>query len=95
MITPEGYVMTEMAAIVLYLQDRYAQGTPWDIRTFTPPQLAAFYRWFIFIPANVYSVLSVGEFPARFVKVPTDGAVDSKTVESWITKGAFARREEI
>ncbi|KAG8681660.1 hypothetical protein FRC09_017328 [Ceratobasidium sp. 395] len=95
MITPEGSVMTEMTAIVLYLQDRYAKDTPWDIRVLLPSQLAAFYRWFIFIPANLYPVITVGEFPSRFVRVPEDANVDSKTVEGWITKGAFARREEL
>lgn len=77
------------------LQDRYAQGTPWDIRMLSPSQLAAFYRWFIFIPANVYPALTLGEFPARFVRVSTDGGIDSKTVESWVAKGGFARREEL
>ncbi|KAG8680578.1 hypothetical protein FRC08_016193 [Ceratobasidium sp. 394] len=95
MITPEGYVMTEMTAIVLYLQDRYAKDTPWDIHALSHSQLAAFYRWFIFIPANVYPVLTVGEFPSRFVRVPADAGVDSNTVESWITTGAFAKREEL
>lgn len=61
----------------------------------SPIQLAAFYRWFIFVPANVYPLLTIGEFPARFVHVPDDSPVDSKTIESWITKGTFARREEI
>ncbi|QRV88784.1 glutathione S-transferase [Ceratobasidium sp. AG-Ba] len=95
LITPEGYVMTEMVAIVLYLQERHAKNTPWDTRSLLPSQLAAFYRWFIFIPANIYPVLTVGEFPARFVRVPEDAVVDPKTVEGWVTKGAFARREEL
>lgn len=95
LITPEGYVMTEMTAMALYLQHQYAKGTPWDIQSLSPSQLAAFYRWFIFVPANVYPTITVGEFPSRFVHVPADSPVDPKTVEGWVTKGAFARREEI
>ena len=95
LITPEGYVMTEMAAMVLYLQHRYAKGTQWDIDTLTPAQLAAFYRWFIFIPANVYPTITVGEFPSRFVQVPDDSPVDSKTVEGWVSKGAYGRRADL
>lgn len=73
------------------LQHNHAKGTPWDLQVLSPAQLAAFYRWFIFIPANLYPALTVGEFPARFVKVPADAGVESKTVESWIADGAFAR----
>ncbi|CAE6421388.1 unnamed protein product [Rhizoctonia solani] len=65
LITPEGYVMTEMVGIGLYLHDRFAKGTAWDIHTLSPTQQAAFYRWFIFIPANVYPLLTIIEFPSR------------------------------
>ncbi|KAF8605913.1 hypothetical protein BDV93DRAFT_604922 [Ceratobasidium sp. AG-I] len=95
LITPEGSVMTEMAAIVLYLQHHHAKGSHWDIESLSPPQLAAFYRWFIFIPANIYSALTVSVFPGRFVNVPLDAVVDPRTVESWVTKGALARRGEM
>ncbi|KAG9125895.1 hypothetical protein FRC07_005753, partial [Ceratobasidium sp. 392] len=96
MVTPEGYVVTEMTAIVLSdLQDRHANDTPWDIRALTPSQLAAFYRWFIFIPANVYPVITIAEFPSRFLRVPTDAGIDPKAVEDWVSKGAFARREDL
>ncbi|QRW17020.1 glutathione S-transferase [Rhizoctonia solani] len=44
--------MTEMVGIALYLHDRFAKGTTWDIHVLAPTQQAAFYRWFIFIPAN-------------------------------------------
>ncbi|KAG8745673.1 hypothetical protein FRC10_007370 [Ceratobasidium sp. 414] len=95
LLTPEGDVMTEMVAIVLYLQHRHARGTPWSIDNLSPSQLAAFYRWFIFIPANVYPVLTIGEFPGRFVRVPSDVGVATSTVEGWVTQGAYARREEL
>ncbi|CAE6434247.1 unnamed protein product [Rhizoctonia solani] len=95
LITPEGYVMTEMVAIALYLLDHYGKGTPWDIHALDPRQLAAFYRWFVFIPANIYPTITVIEFPARFVRVPVDSPVDSKTVESWITEGTFVKQGEI
>ncbi|CAE6397247.1 unnamed protein product [Rhizoctonia solani] len=95
LITPEGYTMTEMVAIALYLLDRYGNGTPWDIRTLNPSQLAAFYRWFVFIPANIYPTITVIEFPSRFVRVPADSPVDSLTVETWITEGTSIKQGEI
>ncbi|KAG8690857.1 hypothetical protein FRC11_008571 [Ceratobasidium sp. 423] len=49
LITPEGYAMTEMVGIALYLHDRFAKGTTWDIRALSPDQQAAFYRY---IPAD-------------------------------------------
>ncbi|KAG8740212.1 hypothetical protein FRC12_016076 [Ceratobasidium sp. 428] len=95
LVTPEGAIMTEMVAIVLYLQDRHAQGTQWSTSNLTPSQLAAFYRWFIFIPANVYPVLTLGEFPGRFVRIPSDAGLATSAVEGWITEGAYAKREEL
>ncbi|QRV88783.1 glutathione S-transferase [Ceratobasidium sp. AG-Ba] len=95
LITPEGSVITEMAAIILYLQDRHAKGTSWDIRNLAPSQLAAYYRWLVFIPANLYSALTIGEFPARFVQVPASGGIEQKVVEGWITTAAHTRRAEM
>ncbi|CEL61918.1 hypothetical protein RSOLAG1IB_04668 [Rhizoctonia solani AG-1 IB] len=87
--------MTEMVAIALYLLEHHGKGTTWDIHTLRPSQLAAFYRWFIFIPANVYPTITVVEFPGRFMRVPADSPIDSKTVESWVTDGTFIKQGEI
>ncbi|KAG8745679.1 hypothetical protein FRC10_007376 [Ceratobasidium sp. 414] len=95
LITPEGSAMTEMTAIILYLQDRHAKGTFWDIHGLTPLQLAAFYRWLVSIPANLYSALTIGKFPSRFVRIPADGGVDQQPVGSWIATAAHARRAEM
>ncbi|CAE6370938.1 unnamed protein product [Rhizoctonia solani] len=95
LVTPEGIIMTEMVAIALYLIDQHGKRTPWDINVLRSSQLAAFYRWFIFIPANVYPTITVIEFPSRFVRVPSDSSVDSKTVERWITEGTFIKQGEI
>ncbi|KAF8677694.1 glutathione transferase [Rhizoctonia solani] len=94
LITPEGYVMTEMVGIALYLHDRFAKGTTWDIHALAPTQQAAFYRWFIFIPANIYPLLTIIDFPSRFVRVPPD-SLDTETVEGWVKAGASAKREEL
>lgn len=76
MITPEGTVMTETAAIafcwvimnwrgsptdslLVDLNDRHAQGTPWSTSSLTPSQLALFYRLMVFIPANIYPVITM------------------------------------
>ncbi|CAE6406310.1 unnamed protein product [Rhizoctonia solani] len=95
LITPEGYVMTEMVGIGLYLHDRFAKGTAWDIHTLSPTQQAAFYRWFIFIPANVYPLLTIIEFPSRFLSIPSEFSADAKQVESFVKAGTSAKWEEL
>ncbi|GAB1518351.1 glutathione S-transferase [Rhizoctonia solani] len=90
LVTPEGIIMTEMVAIALSWK-----GDPLGHHVLRPSQLAAFYRWFIFVPANVYPTITVIEFPSRFVRVPADSSVDSKTVERWITEGTFIKQGEI
>ncbi|KAH7335384.1 hypothetical protein B0J17DRAFT_719916 [Rhizoctonia solani] len=95
LITAEGYVMTEMVAIALYLLDHHGKGTSWDIRALSSRQLATFYRWFVFIPANVYPTITVVEFPSRFVRVPEDSPVGSNIIETWITEGTSIKQGEI
>ena len=65
LILPGGAVMTESAAILLYLSERApraklappAQG----------PQRAAFLRWIAFLVAAVYPTFTYGDGPARWV----------------------------
>ena len=63
-----GTVMTESAAITLYLADS-AQG-----ESLVPGQAnkerAAFLRWLIFIVANIYPTYTYADDPARFVAEP-------------------------
>lgn len=43
----------------------------------------------------MYPIITIGEFPSRFLRVPADAGVDVKTVESWVTQGAHGRREDL
>ncbi|KAF8677693.1 glutathione transferase [Rhizoctonia solani] len=79
LVTPEGIIMTEMVAIALYLIDQHGKETPWDIMFSGHPNLPR-------STAGLYF---------RFVRVPADSSVDSKTVERWITEGTFIKQGEI
>ncbi|KAG8885757.1 hypothetical protein FRB98_001621 [Tulasnella sp. 332] len=94
LITPDGSVMTETAAIVLYLNDRHGHQTPWGTSTLTPGQLASFYRWLVFLPANVFSTVTHMEYPARFVTIPVDSPVDSDLIHGWVKEAGKKRRAD-
>lgn len=68
LVLPDGTVMTESAAITLYLADlaQSAELVP-------APQSrerAAFLRWLVFLVANVYPTFTYADMPERFVKTP-------------------------
>ncbi len=67
---PDGQVMTESAAITLYLADVTGRDD------FVPPpgsmERAAFLRWLVFVVANIYPTFTFADDPARFV--PEEGA---------------------
>jgi GST-like protein len=62
MVLPDGTVMTESAAIVMYLAERIPGMIPANDAT-----KAAFYRWMSFVPANIYSVFALRDFPERWL----------------------------
>ncbi len=63
LVFDDGTVMTESAAMMLYFAEQVPGMIPDDAAA-----RAAFYRWMIFIPANVYSVFALRDFPARWVE---------------------------
>lgn len=65
LVLTDGQVMTESAAITLYLADL----TRDDSLVPGPdaPQRAAFLRWMVFIVANIYPTFTYGDDPSRFV----------------------------
>jgi len=77
-------VLTEMAAIALYLQDKHAAGTPWSTAVLTPAQLALFYRLMVYIPANLYAVISILDFPERYVAVPESSSIPAQEIYGWV-----------
>lgn len=65
LVTPGGEVVTESAAILIWLADSYprARLSP----AFDDPRRAQFLRWMSFIPASIYSMFWVRDEPARLV----------------------------
>jgi GST-like protein len=62
LLLDDGSVMTESAAIMLWLCEKQPSLMPAD-----PAQRAQFYRWMIFLPANLYAVFAFRDFPAKWV----------------------------
>ena len=63
LVFDDASMMTESAAMLLTLAERVPGMIPAD-----PHQRTAFYRWMIFISANLYSVFAFRDFPARWVE---------------------------
>lgn len=62
LVLDDGSVMTESAAIVLWLCERLPQLMPTD-----PTARAQFYRWMVYVPANMYALAPFRDFPAKWV----------------------------
>ena len=62
LVLDDGTVMTESAAIILWLCERLPQLVPKQ----AAPR-ALFYRWMIFVPANMYALFPFRDFPAKWV----------------------------
>jgi len=66
LLLPDGSVMTESAAIGLYLADTIPGLAP----PAGSPDRAAFLRWLVFLVAAVYPTFVFGDFPARLLSDP-------------------------
>ena len=75
LVLDDGTVLTESAAIVLWIAERYpaARLLPSD-----PARRALVYRWVVFFATNVYVPVIVGDFPSRWV----DGAVSQDSLKT-------------
>lgn len=65
LVLPDGRVMTESAAIILHLADRYPASSlipPPDA-----PERPEFLRWLVFLVGAVYPTFTFGDVPARYV----------------------------
>lgn len=60
-----------------------------------PRQLAAFYRWLVYIPANIYPTVTVIEFPERYVNVPEGSNVTRDEAKKWVAAETSKRREDV
>jgi len=65
LVLPNGEVLTESAAILIWLADAYPEAglAP----SIDDPRRAQFLRWMSFIPASIYSMFWVRDEPSRLV----------------------------
>ncbi|MBI3715772.1 MAG: glutathione S-transferase family protein [Betaproteobacteria bacterium] len=63
LVLDDGNVMTESAAILLWLCERLPHLVPQDAAA-----RAQFYRWMVFVPANMYALAPFRDFPAKWVE---------------------------
>lgn len=84
LVSPDGVVTTESAAITLLLAD--VTGRDDLVPGPRDPHRAAFLRWLVFLVANVYPTFTYADDPARFVAVPEARAPFREAVD------AYARR---
>lgn len=82
LILPDGRVMTESAAIVLYLSELSPEAglapPPGD------PTRPDFLRWLVFLVAAIYPTFAVGDVPERWIA--------GETNQKALTKGAIEQR---
>ena len=72
LVLDDGTVMTESAAMLLYIADKVPGLIPADAAA-----RARFYRWMLFIPANIYAMFDIGDEPSRWV----DGEAAQQTLK--------------
>lgn len=65
LVLPNGEVMTESAAIALYLDEIAPEAGLAPPRG--APERAQFLRWLVFLVSNVYPTFTYADFPERFV----------------------------
>ena len=65
LILPSGDVLTESAAILIWLADAYPEARLGP--SIADPRRAQFLRWMSFIPASIYSMFWVRDEPSRLV----------------------------
>lgn len=63
LVTPEGETITESAAILIWLADRFPEARLGP--AIDDPHRAQFLRWMTFIPASIYSLFWVRDDPSR------------------------------
>lgn len=93
LILPDGRMMTESAAITLYLAD--LAGRADLVPEPAAPERAYFLRWLIFIVAQIYPCFTFGDAPARYVSDPKaqeemQQRIFARAEQMWRALGAAA-----
>lgn len=77
LVLDDGTVMTESAAMLFFFADKIPGFIPIDTA-----KRAKFFRWMLFIPANIYAMFDIGDEPSRWVDdEKTQQALKEKSVE--------------
>lgn len=70
LVTPAGETLTESAAILLTLDERYPQARLFpEPRT---PERAQALRWLLFLATEVYPIVEISDYPERFAPAGCD-----------------------
>jgi len=84
LVLPGGEVMTESAAITLWLADLTGEADL--VPEAGAPERARFLRWLVFLVANIYPTYTYADDPARFVPEAGARAGFFDSVEAWRKK---------
>ena len=77
LVLDDGTVRTESAAMLWYFAEKIPGFIPAG-----PAKRAQFYRWMLFIPANIYAMFDLGDEPSRWVDdARTQQALKEKSIE--------------
>ena len=105
LILPSGEVLTESAAILIWLTDAYPEARLGP--TIADPRRGQFLRWMSFIPASIYSMFWVRDVPSRLVGDDTAAQAQLRrrtaeriadcwrVMESQITPGRFLLGDDL
>ena len=104
LVLPSGEVLTESAAILMWLAEQHPQARlappPGD------PQRAAYLRWMSFLPASIYSLYWIRDDPMRlaadqpaaeFIKVRTAERIAEcwRIMDSQVSPGRYLLGDEL
>ena len=87
LLLPDGTVMTESVAILIYLDEIVREGTLTTRDRLVPPagtpERARVYRWAAFIAASLYPTFTYGDLPERWVDGAENGEVLRRRTDAY------------
>jgi GST-like protein len=89
LVLPDGTVMTESLAILIYLDEIVREGTGLRDRLVPPAgtaERARVYRWAAFLAASLYPTFSYGDVPEDWVSGEAPGAELRKSTDAYREK---------
>jgi GST-like protein len=87
LVTPSGEVLTESAAIVLVLDERYPAARLFPERG--TPERAQALRWLLFLAAELYPLIEICDYPGRFAADAASASVRERAQHIWQSRWAL------